>query len=158
VRRVYPKGFAAETDQFQCADVRPRASNVIFSAVGRAFAPHGESISEPDELAEAVDRCLAALDDGKAAVHACSRHARSRTRTATPKGDSMKGSKPIRLDGRFSWIPGACANSNPSGPRQEDPQDIPANIHIIVGFAAGGGNTSSRASSGQKLSKTLVSP
>jgi acetolactate synthase-1/2/3 large subunit len=39
-----------------------------FSEIGKAFGAHGERVSEPDELAAAIDRCLAAVDDGKAAV------------------------------------------------------------------------------------------
>jgi acetolactate synthase-1/2/3 large subunit len=69
VQRVYPKGTAAETDQFQSRLTSGRQGEQRdFSAVGRAFGAHGECVSEPDELAAAVDRCLAALDDGKAAV------------------------------------------------------------------------------------------
>ena len=69
VQRVYPKGIAAETDQFQSRLTSGRQGEQRdFSAVGRAFGAHGETVSEPDELAEAIDRCLAALDDGKAAV------------------------------------------------------------------------------------------
>ena len=33
-----------------------------------AFGAYGECVREPDELSDAIDRCLAALDDGKAAV------------------------------------------------------------------------------------------
>jgi acetolactate synthase-1/2/3 large subunit len=39
-----------------------------FSAVAKAFGAHGECVTEPDALADAIDRCLAAVDDGKAAV------------------------------------------------------------------------------------------
>jgi acetolactate synthase-1/2/3 large subunit len=69
VQRVYPKGTAAETDQFQSRLTSGRQGEQRdFSAVGRAFGAHGECVSEPDDLAAAIDRCLAALDDGKAAV------------------------------------------------------------------------------------------
>jgi acetolactate synthase-1/2/3 large subunit len=69
VQRVYPKGIAAETDQFQSRLTSGRQGEQRdFSAVGRAFGAHCETVSEPDELAEAIERCLAALDDGKAAV------------------------------------------------------------------------------------------
>jgi acetolactate synthase-1/2/3 large subunit len=69
VQRVYPKGTAAETDQFQSRLMSGRQGEQRdFSAVGRAFGAHGECVSEPDDLAVAIDRCLAALDDGKAAV------------------------------------------------------------------------------------------
>jgi len=69
VQRVYPKGVAAETDQFQSRLTSGRQGEARdFSAVGRAFGAYGECVTEPDELATAIDRCFAALDDGKAAV------------------------------------------------------------------------------------------
>jgi acetolactate synthase I/II/III large subunit len=69
VQRVYPKGVAAETDQFQSRLTSGRQGETRdFSAVARAFGAHGECVAEPDDLAAAIDRCLAALDDGKAAV------------------------------------------------------------------------------------------
>jgi acetolactate synthase-1/2/3 large subunit len=69
VQRVYPAGVAADTDQFQSRLTSGRqGERRDFSAVGRAFGAHGEHVTEPDQLAAAIDRCLAALDDGKAAV------------------------------------------------------------------------------------------
>jgi acetolactate synthase-1/2/3 large subunit len=69
VQRVYPKGIAADTDQFQSRLTSGRQGEQRdFSAVARAFGAHGERVTEPDDLAAAIDRCLAALDDGKAAV------------------------------------------------------------------------------------------
>ena len=69
VQRVYPGGVAAETDQFQSRLTSGRQGEQRdFSAVARAFGAHGARVTEPGELATAVDRCLAALDDGKAAV------------------------------------------------------------------------------------------
>jgi acetolactate synthase-1/2/3 large subunit len=69
VQRVYPKGVAAETDEFQSRLRSGRQGEARdFSAVARAFGAHGECVTEPDDLADAIDRCLAALDDGKAAV------------------------------------------------------------------------------------------
>jgi len=69
VQRVYPKGIAAETGQFQSRLTSGRQGEQRdFSAIARAFGAHGERVTEPDDLATAVDRCLAALDDGKAAV------------------------------------------------------------------------------------------
>jgi acetolactate synthase-1/2/3 large subunit len=69
VQRVYPKGVAAETNEFQSRLRSGRQGEARdFSAVARAFGAHGECVTEPDELAAAIDRCLAALDDGKAAV------------------------------------------------------------------------------------------
>jgi acetolactate synthase I/II/III large subunit len=69
VQRVYPKGNAAETDQFQSRLTSGRQGDRRdFSEIGCAFGAHGECVTEPDDLAAAVDRCLAALGDGKAAV------------------------------------------------------------------------------------------
>ncbi len=68
-QRVYPKGVAAETDQFQSRLMSGRqGERRDFSEVAKAFGAHGECVREPEELAAAIDRCLAALDDGKAAV------------------------------------------------------------------------------------------
>jgi acetolactate synthase I/II/III large subunit len=68
-QRVYPKGVAAETDQFQSRLMSGRqGERRDFSEVAKAFGTYGECVSEPDELGAAIDRCLAALDDGKAAV------------------------------------------------------------------------------------------
>jgi acetolactate synthase-1/2/3 large subunit len=69
VQRVYPKGIAAETDRFQSRLTSGRQGEQRdFSAIARAFGAHGECVTEPDDLAAAIDRCLAALDDGNAAV------------------------------------------------------------------------------------------
>jgi acetolactate synthase-1/2/3 large subunit len=69
VQRVYPKGVAAETDRFQSRLTSGRQGEQrSFSDIGKAFGAHGERVSVPDDLAAAIDRCLAALDDGKAAV------------------------------------------------------------------------------------------
>ena len=69
VQRVYPKGVAAETDRFQSRLTSGRQDERRdFSDIGRAFGAYGECVTEPDDLAAAIDRCLAALDDGKAAV------------------------------------------------------------------------------------------
>jgi acetolactate synthase-1/2/3 large subunit len=69
VQRVYPKGIAAATDQFQSRLRSGRqGERRDFSAVGSAFGAHGECVTEPDDLAAAIDRCLSAMNDGKAAV------------------------------------------------------------------------------------------
>jgi acetolactate synthase-1/2/3 large subunit len=69
VQRVYPKGVAAATDQFQSRLTSGRqGERRDFAGVAEAFGAHGERVSEPEELAAAIDRCLAALDDGQAAV------------------------------------------------------------------------------------------
>jgi acetolactate synthase-1/2/3 large subunit len=67
--RVYPKGVAAETGRFQSRLMSGRqGERRDFSEVGKAFGAHGECVREPAELTSAIDRCLTALDDGKAAV------------------------------------------------------------------------------------------
>src|ERR1700732_1433164 len=59
VQRVYPQGIAAETDHFQSRLPSGRqGERRDFSAVGRAFGAHGECVTEPDELAAAIDRCF----------------------------------------------------------------------------------------------------
>jgi acetolactate synthase I/II/III large subunit len=69
VQRVYPKGIAAETDEFQSRLMSGRQGEQRdFSAVARAFGAHGERVAEPGDLSAAIDRAFAALDDGKAAV------------------------------------------------------------------------------------------
>jgi acetolactate synthase-1/2/3 large subunit len=69
VQRVYPNGVAAETDAFQSRlSAGRQGEQRRFSDIGRAFGAHGERVTEPDALAAAIDRCLAVLDDGKAAV------------------------------------------------------------------------------------------
>jgi acetolactate synthase I/II/III large subunit len=68
-QRVYPKGVAAETDQFQSRLMSGRqGERRDFSDIARAFGAYGECVSELDDLGAAIDRCLAALDDGRAAV------------------------------------------------------------------------------------------
>ena len=69
-QRVYPKGIAAETDQFQSRlDSGPPGRAAGFLRGREApSAPTANACTEPDELAAAIDRCLAALDDGKAAA------------------------------------------------------------------------------------------
>ena len=69
VQRVYPKGFAAATNSFQ-SQLRSgrQGEQRRFSDIGRAFGAHGEFVSEPNELGSAIDRCLAAIDSGIAAV------------------------------------------------------------------------------------------
>ena len=69
VQRVYPKGVAAETNSFQSRLSSGRQGEQRrFADIGRAFGAHGEHVTEPDDLACAIDRCLEALDDGTAAV------------------------------------------------------------------------------------------
>jgi acetolactate synthase I/II/III large subunit len=68
-QRVYPNGVAAETDRFQSRLTSGRqGERRDFSEVAKAFGAYGECVSEPNGLVAAIDRCLAALADGKAAV------------------------------------------------------------------------------------------
>jgi acetolactate synthase-1/2/3 large subunit len=69
VQRVYPEGVAADTDQFQSRLTSGRqGERRNFSELAKAFGAYGECVTEPDELAASIDRCLAALDEGQAAV------------------------------------------------------------------------------------------
>jgi len=69
VQRAYPKGFAAATNSLQ-SQLRSgrQGGQRRFSDIGRAFGAHGELVREPNELGSAIDRCLAAIDGGAAAV------------------------------------------------------------------------------------------
>jgi acetolactate synthase-1/2/3 large subunit len=65
VLRVYPKGEASEADEFQA---RLGGEQRRFEQVAQAFGAHGESVSDPDQLAGALSRCLKAVDEGRAAL------------------------------------------------------------------------------------------
>ena len=65
VLRVYPDGTAAAANAFQS---RLEGRQRQFEQVGSAFGAHGEAVSEPGEVAGAIERCLAAVDAGQAAV------------------------------------------------------------------------------------------
>jgi acetolactate synthase-1/2/3 large subunit len=65
VLRVYPKGEASEADDFQArlgGEVRR------FDQVAQAFGGHGEYVTDPAQLQQAVQRCVQAVDQGQAAV------------------------------------------------------------------------------------------
>jgi acetolactate synthase I/II/III large subunit len=69
VQRVHPTGVAAQTNSFQSRLTSGRQGEQRrLSDIGLAFGAHGEHVTEPDDLIAAIDRCLSALDDGKAAV------------------------------------------------------------------------------------------
>jgi acetolactate synthase-1/2/3 large subunit len=65
VVRVYPEGEAVKSDQFQA---RLQGRKRQFEQVAQAFGGYGECVQEPAEVAAAIDRCLAAVDRGQAAV------------------------------------------------------------------------------------------
>jgi acetolactate synthase-1/2/3 large subunit len=65
VLRVYPDGEAAQSNRFQA---RLGGAQRRFEQAGAAFGAHAEAVADPAALAAAVQRCLAALDGGQAAV------------------------------------------------------------------------------------------
>ena len=69
VQRVYPDGVAQQTDSFlsRLATGRQDEQRRLVD-IARAFGAHGERVDDPDELDAAIRSCLAALDDGRAAV------------------------------------------------------------------------------------------
>ncbi|WP_375457718.1 thiamine pyrophosphate-requiring protein [uncultured Enterovirga sp.] len=67
--RMYPKGRAAETDRFQSRLESGRQDEVRrFDRIAEAFGAHGEYLREPAGLDQAIARCLAAIDGGRAAL------------------------------------------------------------------------------------------
>jgi acetolactate synthase-1/2/3 large subunit len=65
VLRVYPDGAAVAMNDFQARLAGERRD---FAQVAAAFGAHAETVDDPMQLAEAIRRCLAALDAGQAAV------------------------------------------------------------------------------------------
>jgi acetolactate synthase-1/2/3 large subunit len=65
VLRVYPDGAAARADRFQA---RLGGERRGFAEVAAAFGAHAETIEDPEQLRPAIQRCLEALDAGRAAV------------------------------------------------------------------------------------------
>ena len=69
VQRVYPKGAAPRPIEFQSRLRSGRQGEQRrFADVASAFGAHGERVSDPGELDEAISRCLNAIDRGRAAV------------------------------------------------------------------------------------------
>lgn len=65
VLRAYPDGSAAAANAFHS---RLEGSERHFEQVAGAFGAYGEAVSEPGQVAGAIERCLAAVDAGQAAV------------------------------------------------------------------------------------------
>jgi acetolactate synthase-1/2/3 large subunit len=65
VLRVYPQGTAAAANAFQAG---LEGKQRQFEQVASAFGAYGEAVSEPGQVAGAIERCLAAVDAGQAAV------------------------------------------------------------------------------------------
>ena len=69
VQRVYPDGAAQRSDSFQSRLISGRQDEQRrFADIATAFGAHGERVADPDDLDAAIQRCLAAVDDGCAAV------------------------------------------------------------------------------------------
>lgn len=69
VQRVYPDGEAQRADAFLSRLRTGRQDEQRhFIDIARAFGAHGERVSDPDGLDEAITRCLRAVDAGCAAV------------------------------------------------------------------------------------------
>jgi acetolactate synthase-1/2/3 large subunit len=69
VLRVYPKGSAEEEDSFNARLHSGRQGDVRrFDMVAAAFGAHGENVTDAGELPAAIERCLAAIKAGRAAV------------------------------------------------------------------------------------------
>ncbi|MGC2781152.1 MAG: thiamine pyrophosphate-requiring protein [Bradyrhizobium sp.] len=69
VQRVYPDGAAQRTDSFLSRLCSGRQDEQRRLAdIACAFGAHGERVDHPDQLDAAIERCLAALDGGRAAV------------------------------------------------------------------------------------------
>ncbi|WP_135466921.1 thiamine pyrophosphate-requiring protein [Crenalkalicoccus roseus] len=65
-RRVYPRGVAVEEERFFARlDLRGERR---FEEAAKAFGAHGERVTRAEEVEAAIDRCLAALERGQAAV------------------------------------------------------------------------------------------
>ena len=65
VLRVYPDGTAAATSAFQAV---LEGQHRHFEQIATAFGAYGEAVSEPEQVGAAIERCLAAVDAGRAAV------------------------------------------------------------------------------------------
>jgi len=69
VQRVYPDGVAQRMNSFQSLLASGRqGERRRFADVASAFGGYGEEVVDPVQLDAAIARCLAAVDDGRAAV------------------------------------------------------------------------------------------
>ncbi len=65
VLRIYPKGSAAQSNEFQS---RLQGQQRHFEKVAEAFGAYGEYLSDPSKVHAAIARCLKAVDTGQSAV------------------------------------------------------------------------------------------
>jgi acetolactate synthase I/II/III large subunit len=69
VQRVYPDGAAQRTNEFHSRLRSGRQGEQRrFADVASAFGAYGEEVSDAGDLDAAIDRCLSAVDRGRAAV------------------------------------------------------------------------------------------
>nr|WP_244440813.1 thiamine pyrophosphate-requiring protein [Bradyrhizobium oligotrophicum] len=69
VQRVYPEGAAQRTNSFLSRLTTGRQDEQRRLAdIACAFGAYGERVDDPDALDTAIERCLAAVDGGRAAV------------------------------------------------------------------------------------------
>ncbi|CCD88567.1 putative acetolactate synthase putative thiamine pyrophosphate enzyme, N-terminal TPP-binding domain [Bradyrhizobium sp. ORS 285] len=69
VQRVYPNGAAQQSDAFLSRLSTGRQDEQRRLAdIACAFGAHGERVDDPEALDAAIERCLAAVDAGRAAV------------------------------------------------------------------------------------------
>ena len=62
--RVFPDGEAKASNEFE-AELAP---DVEFAKIAEAFGAHGEKISDPGEVPAALERCIACVRGGRAAL------------------------------------------------------------------------------------------
>jgi acetolactate synthase I/II/III large subunit len=62
--RMYPQGEANSTNQF-ASDL---GYSTDFAAIAEAAGAHGERLTDPEQVEAAIERCLAALDEGRSAL------------------------------------------------------------------------------------------
>jgi acetolactate synthase-1/2/3 large subunit len=62
--RMYPDGVAKATGEFEAL----LAPEMNFAKMAEAAGAHGELVVDPDDVHHAIQRCLAAVRDGRAAV------------------------------------------------------------------------------------------
>jgi acetolactate synthase-1/2/3 large subunit len=66
--RMYPKGEAMDAGQFEAR----LAPDMDFSKVVESAGGYGARVSHPDEIPDAIRRCLAEVRQGRSALlHAC---------------------------------------------------------------------------------------
>lgn len=65
LRKTYPDGYSVRANDFNGSDLQPL---IDFALVAKACGAHGERVSVPAELPDALRRCLHAVHSGQSAV------------------------------------------------------------------------------------------